>query len=473
MKPPELSKKQGFWAVILGAAALGLLAYRQRKPAKLMSFLDFPEGFVWGAATSAYQVEGGIRNDWSAAGLDAGPAADHYHRYAEDFVHAQNMGHNAHRFSLEWARIEPEPGRFDEHAIAHYRQVLQDLHAKGLTPFVTLWHFTQPEWFARLGGWQREENIASFLAYVRYVVTALQDLVPYWITLNEPIVYAFQAYEEGLWPPFEKERSQALQVARHLLLAHGRAWHLIHELQPDAQVGLVKNMTALAPAQVWSPLSLLATRLQHRLFNEACWQALVTGKLSLKVPRLGEVRIDASEGLKGTLDFIGVNYYTRNLVNGRGELRTRRKARTSELGWEIYPEGLLQMLRHLKPYARKLKVPVYITENGLADAQDAHRSQFLLEHLAVLWQAIQEGIPVKGYFHWSLMDNFEWAEGFTPRFGLMDIARRWRPSAEVYREIARHNGFPLYWLSIKRKLGRKASAAALQHTNQKRITLKE
>jgi len=452
----HLSPKQWAYAGLLGAAALALLLRQQRQPAALPGHLSFPEGFVWGAGTSSYQVEGGISNDWSAAGLDAGEAVQHYQRYAEDFEQAHQMGHNAHRFSLEWARIEPEPGIFDPAAIAHYREVLQSLHDKGLTPFVTLWHFTQPEWFARAGGWAYEANIASFLAYVRYTVSALQDLVPFWVTLNEPLVYAFQAYDEGIWPPFEKDRQGALQVAKHLLLAHGRAWHLIHSLQPEAQVGLVKNMTVMEPVHPWDPLEQLITYKQSQLFNQACWQVLASGKLDLKLPGLERVQIESSEKLKGTLDFVGINYYTRRLVNRQGDLCTRRHAPVSEMDWEIYPQGLLRVLRQLKPYLRKLKVPVYITENGLADAHDTQRSQFLLEHLACLWQAIQEDIPVKGYFHWSLIDNFEWADGFEKKFGLMDAGRTWRPSADVYRQVALRNGFPLPWLSIKRQLGRKA-----------------
>ena len=437
---------------VASAAAAGLALWRRkrRKPAAaepLPDFLTFPEDFVWGAATSSYQVEGGIVNDWSAAGFDAGQAVDHFHRYEEDFDHAHAMGHNAHRFSLEWARIEPVRGQWNQAAIEHYRRVLRSLNARGLTPFVTLWHFTQPVWFAADGGWRNEENIAAFVNYVRFVISELGDLAEFWVTLNEPLVYTFQAYDEGRWPPFVHDRNDALMVARNLLLAHARAYHAIKALNPDAKVGLVKNMVAMDPLYGWHPLSRTLTRIQDELFNEAIWKALTEGSLNIRLPGCRPVSIPDTGELKGALDFMGINYYTRYLIGPTGRLLTRKGATLTDIGWEIYNHGLLRVLTQAAPYARTLGIPIYITENGLADSQDRHRRAYLLHHLHSVWLAVQAGLPVKGYFHWSLIDNFEWADGFGYHFGLMDAERNWRLSARLYQEIIAEGGFPSAWLT--------------------------
>lgn len=436
-------------ALALPAAAAGAMWWLKRsqrqqsrpKPAPAPDFIGFPEDFVWGAATSSYQVEGGIVNDWSAAGFDAGICMDHLHRYPEDFDHAREMGHNAHRFSLEWARIEPEQGKFNAEAIGHYRQVLLSLKARGLTPFVTLWHFTLPIWFAAKGGWTKEENIADFVSYVEHVMRELGDLAEFWITINEPLVYTFQSYDEGRWPPFAHDRNQALLVARHLVLAHARAWRAMHAIRPDIKVGLVKNMTVMDPLQDWHPLSVALTRIQDQLYNEAIWIALSTGELELRLPGCRPIRIEAHEDVKGAIDFIGINYYTRYLVGPTAALMTRKGAPVTDLGWEIYPEGLTRVLQQAAPYAQALNVPIYITENGLADARDAQRKAYLVHHLHAVWAAIAAGVPVKGYFHWSLLDNFEWADGFGYQFGLLDAERNWRPAARLYQRIIQDRGF--------------------------------
>ncbi|PKL77273.1 MAG: glycoside hydrolase family 1 protein [Candidatus Melainabacteria bacterium HGW-Melainabacteria-1] len=435
-------------ATASGLALWWRRSVRKRPPAQaaLPEQLSFPADFVWGAATSSYQVEGGIINDWSAAGLDAGGAVDHFRRYSEDFGHAARMGHNAHRLSLEWSRIEPAPGEWSQAALAHYRQVLRTLRAQGLQPFVTLWHFTQPIWFAQAGGWLNPENIQAYVRYVEQVMQALGAEADYWVTLNEPLVYAFQAYDEGRWPPFGHSRDQALSVASHLLLAHARAYRAIKALVPTAQVGLVKNMTVMDPLYGWDPLSRKLTRIQDWLFNEAIWQALTDGRLQIRLPGCKAIQLDDPELLKGALDFIGINYYTRFLIGPSGRMITRTKAPLTDLGWEIYTAGLLRVIQQAAPYAKALKVPIYITENGLADSSDSQRKAYLVQHLYALWQALEAGLPVKGYFHWSLIDNFEWADGYGYQFGLLDAHRQWRASADLYRDIICRQGFPSAWL---------------------------
>lgn len=420
----------------LGLAPTGALA---RSAVDLPEYL-FPPGFLWGAATASYQVEGGIQNNWSEAGLDAGEAVDHYNRYREDFAQAQNLGLDMYRMSVEWARIEPREGAFDAGALAHYRKMIQNLQSRGIQPMVTLWHFTLPQWFEDKGGWKNPDNIRYFERYADRVASALGPDVYYWNTVNEPLVYAFKSHMEGAWPPFGKDINQALRVVKHLILAHGKAYAMIHKRDPISKVGFAKNITLLQPHWPYNPLDHMQTSLQSYLFNEAFWEATATGKISFNLPGLEPVVIPYSKDLEGSMDFIGINYYTRYMVTAAGGQETLPNVPVSELGWEIYPEGLLQVLRLGNKHAQRLRVPIIITENGTADHEDHIRQAFLVQHVYQIWKAIQEGIPVAGYLHWSLIDNFEWADGYEPKFGLMDKDRKWRDSAKLYRKMIHQNG---------------------------------
>jgi len=418
--------------------ALGL---SQELAPDLPETLSFPAGFHWGTATASYQVEGGISNNWSAAGLDAGAAMQHFERYEADFGLAAEMGNSLYRLSLEWARIEPRPGEFDEAAIAHYREMLKSLQRKGIQPMVTLFHFTLPVWFEEAGGWTQPENIVHYTRYVERMARELGEHTYYWNTINEPLVYAFKSFDEGTWPPFKKDRNLSLRVVKHLILAHAEAYRIVHAQDPLASVGFAKNITLLQPNWPLNPLDQAMTSLQSYLFNEAFWEAIETGQLSFQVPGLEPIVIPYNANLKGSMDFIGVNYYTRYLITATGAQRTLPGVPVTELNWEIYPQGLLHVLRLANRHAQRLQIPIIITENGLADEHDGQRPTFLVQHLYAVWQAIQEGIPVRGYLHWSLLDNFEWADGFEAKFGLLDAQRQWRPSARLYQQISRDNGF--------------------------------
>ncbi|PIQ24996.1 glycoside hydrolase family 1 protein [bacterium (Candidatus Blackallbacteria) CG17_big_fil_post_rev_8_21_14_2_50_48_46] len=395
--------------------------------------LNFPPDFLWGTATSAYQVEGGIQNDWSEAGIDAGQACNHVQRYAEDIEQAAALGTNAFRLSLEWAKLEPEPGVWDSAAEAHYHEVFNQLEASGLTPMVTLFHFTLPLWLARRGGWLNPEILPAFERFAGRIATCFGKYVKYWVSVNEPVVYAFKSYEEGSWPPFQTERRKALQVFLHLLQGHVLAVKQIRRQSPTAQIGIAKNLTLLEPYRPWHPADQAQSRFQNKIFNQAFIEALITGVLKLWVPGAGKISLQLPPSDRGWLDFLGINYYTRFKVNAQGAHLLSPQAVLSDLGWEIYPEGLLKMLRLADQWSGHL--PLYITENGLADASDLQRGPFLLAHLRVLSQALAEGLPIKGYFHWSLLDNFEWADGFEPRFGLLNAERQWRPSARLYQGL--------------------------------------
>ena len=378
-----------------------------------MEKLKFPDGFLWGSATSAYQVEGGIENnDWSQAARQgkvpaAGRACDHYNLYESDFEIAKSLGQNAHRFSIEWARIEPEEGKFDEEAIEHYRQVIGALLERGLEPFVTLWHFTLPIWFAQKGGFENPEAPKIFARYCQHVVNELGDSVKFWVTINEPMVYATNSYWRGQWPPFGKSFFRFIKVVGNLIRSHNIGYEKIKEVSALAQIGVAKNNIYFESGHnpIYQPLStLLAWFWNHRFLN-----------------RISQ-------------NFIGLNYYFHR------RFPRNKNREVSDMGWEIFPEGIFHVLRELKKYGK----PIYITENGLADSKDLKREKFIKDHLGWVWRAIQDDIDVRGYFYWSLLDNFEWAHGFEPRFGLVEIdyqtmARKIRPSAFEYAQICENN----------------------------------
>jgi beta-glucosidase len=416
---------------------------------------SFPPGFLWGTSTAAHQVEGGnTNNDWweweqvpghIKDGTTSGLACDHYRRYPDDFSLLADLGQNAHRFSIEWSRVEPRPGEFDSEQLVHYRGMLESLRDLGLEPVVTLHHFTNPRWLARLGGWARPETARAFERYVERVVREYGQLVRYWITINEPNVYAYYAYLVGEWPPGLRNPRLAFRVVRHMLLAHARAYHVIHKLQPEARVSLSQHLRLFDPDDPIGHWDRVAARLRDWVFNRSALVAVRHGRL---LPPLG--RGERVGSLAATLDYVGVNHYTREhvafdlrnprLLFGR---EVRRPALRSAFGTEIYPEGLYRALRMAAEFG-----PVLVTEHGVADENDALRPEFLRAHVPQLARAVADGVQLLGYLHWSSMDNFEWAEGYRLQFGLIAVdretqARHIKPSAELFARICRSNGATL------------------------------
>jgi beta-glucosidase len=415
--------------------------------------LQFPRGFLWGTATASHQVEGNNRsNDWwewegqpgrIAQGDRSGLACDWWGgRWKEDLDRAAQGGQNAHRLSVEWSRIEPAPGVWDEEALSYYREILGGMAQRSLRPMVTLHHFTNPCWLAERGGWENDETIGRFEAFVRKVASVMADRVDLWCTINEPNVYAFEAYVEGLFPPGKQDLGAAFRVMHNLVRAHARAYHVLHEVAPRSQVGVAHHYRGIQPDSA-SPLDALVARLQSRLFNEAIPRAVWDGKLRL-LP--GVVSIPEA---RGTQDFFGLNNYTTDQVTfdlrRPGELFGRRffsdRAELSPGGFIAdVPQGFFAALR----WARRFGLPIYVTENGIEDAQDRLRPKYLCEHVQKLWQAVNFNWPVRGYFHWTLVDNFEWERGWTQRFGLWALdpqsqERRARPSARLYQRICQEN----------------------------------
>ena len=378
--------------------------------------LIFPEGFYWGASTSSYQVEGGIENnDWAKAGREgrvpkAGESSDHYNRFEEDFDIAKSIGHNSHRLSIEWARIEPEEGKFNEGEIEHYRSVLKVLNDRGLEPFVTLFHFTLPLWLAERGGVHSEEFSKYFARYCEYVVSKLDNECKNWTTINEPLVFAENGWIRGVWPPFKKVRLfKFISVLNILSRAHNDACIKIKNVNTDNKVSIVKDNIYFHAN--WNPINKLLASFMNWFWNR---------RFLSKVYK--------------HCDSIGLNYYFHHQFGGIN------KYEKTDMGWDIYPEGIYYTLLELKRYG----LPVYVAESGIADAKDTKRAQFIRDHLQQCYRAIKDGVDLRGYMYWSLLDNFEWALGYDKRFGLVEIdyetkKRTVRPSAQVYKEICETN----------------------------------
>jgi len=419
--------------------------------------MHFPKGFLWGTATAAHQVEGGNTNnqwyEWETTGpghvfqnQQSGLACDWWGgRYREDFDRAVEMHNNAHRFSVEWSRIEPEPGQFDETALECYAQMVAALHERQLEPMITLHHFTNPLWIEKAGGWTNPETIQHFDRFVRRVVQALGNNVKFWCTINEPMVYATQSYLLGRFPPGRHDLGQTMRVVEHMLRAHALVYRGIKEIQPNAQVGFAKHQISLKPrfpAWVNTP----ARNYVRNFFNYAFVEALMSGVLRLPTRK---IRVP---DVRDTLDWIGLNYYYRfvvsfNLLMPRSLFLQQTRPRDGIQGpgdtGEIWPEGLFE---HIEWLCKTTGKPLYITENGVPDPDDSLRPLHLIRSLRSVWQAINHNYPVKGYFVWTLLDNFEWAEGYDPRFkfGLYacDPAsqeRTKRRSADLYGEICAAN----------------------------------
>lgn len=396
----------------------------------------FPNGFFWGAATASYQVEGWNENtDWAKAGKQgrvplAGRLADHYHRYEEDFDIAKKLGHNAHRLSIEWSRIEPREGYFDEVEIEHYRKVIKALRKRKIEPFVTLWHFTLPLWFSETGGFERKDSPEIFARYCAVVAKALQTEIHYFSTMNEPNVFGSNGWLRGSWPPFKRfaitdlvsitnsgrtfeSRAEKgfkpfflyLRVMKNLAKAHNAAYDSMKAVAPDVQIGVVKHVIYFHAN--WNPWN----KLKAAIANYS-WTSIYMNRTHKKC------------------DYIGLNYYFHKKF---GDQATYLK---TDMDWDIYPEGIYGSLALLWKY----KKPLYVTEAGIADREDVHRADYIERQIKAVERAITDGIDVRSHLYWSLIDNYEWALGTEKCFGLVAVnyetlERTIRPSAWHYKKL--------------------------------------
>jgi beta-glucosidase len=421
----------------------------------LKTSIHFPAGFLWGTATASHQVEGGNTNNnwyqWETMGgkikegHTSGLACNWWGgKWKDDLDRAAETGQNSHRMSVEWSRIQPTPDRWDEDALDHYRQIIRGMLDRKLVPMVTLHHFTDPLWLSEMGGWETDAVVPLFEAFVKKVVEALKDYVTLWVTINEPNVYIWGGYMGAGFPPGKNDMNLGLQVMANMLRGHAAAYRAIHAIQPEARVGFALNYRDLQPARPGFPPDQWMANIQSQIYNNTFAGAIKTGKLDAVFKKV------AIPDAKGTQDYLGVNYYSGDLVkfdlSAAGEMFGKRLtppgAEMSETGFIAnVPEGIFRAL----DWARQFDVPLMVSENGVEDSDDHLRPHYLVEHLEQVWRATNYNYRVEGYFHWSLVDNFEWERGWTQRFGLWGLdlntqARIRRPSASLYEAICRENG---------------------------------
>jgi beta-glucosidase len=408
--------------------------------------LKFPAAFLWGTATSPTQVEGQIENEWTHfTAQDGGNcriACDHYHRYPEDVEWMSKLGVNAYRFGIEWSRLQSAPfAPLNQKEMERYVHLLDCLKAKGITPMVVLHHFSNPPWINAIGGWTNAAAIPAFVDYVGKLVAALKERVYLWNTFNEPDTYACVAYLLGGFPPQRKWKlGQFRKVIAHMARAHAQASCVIQD-KGDAgrkpEVGIAKNWTFFHAYKKYSPWDRTTAFACHYTFNKFVLDAFLGG------------------GRRRASTFIGLNYYGRVRFHHFRAMIPASGAPVKTLNdfgfvcddmVERYPEGMVKILSYLH---RKFKLPLFITEHGAASNDEKFRERDLYENLSALYRAIAGGVDVRGFFYWSLLDNFEWQFGYTKKFGLLAVdfadeklPRSMKPMAAAYSKICRDNSIP-------------------------------
>ena len=402
-----------------------------------MTHIDL-SGLLIGTSTAAVQIEGGDEgNQWHAFAQEPGrildgttptPATDHWERWREDTALMADLGLQISRLGLEWSRIEPEPGRINARAVDRYREELGALRDAGIRPLVTLHHFSHPLWFDARGGWLADNAADVFVGHAARMVDLFGDLVDEWVTINEPNVYATQGFLFGEFPPARRGAWADIRRVIHAMArAHCLAYERIHERQPHATVTLAHHLRGFDPRDQRNPVHRALARANAYLFQEAMTDAFLGGRF----PRvLGAQPNDVNPGR--FYDVLGINYYTRTAVSRVADGRFPDVA-VSDLDWEIYPQGLVEVSGWLHD---RYPGPIWITENGTADTSDAFRPRFIADHLAAM---ADSDLPFERYYHWCFVDNWEWAEGHTARFGLVDLdletmERRVRPSGWMLQQ---------------------------------------
>ena len=400
----------------------------------------FPKNFMWGTATAAHQVEGNNQNnnwyEWENLHKKdnisrihnndkSGRASNHWELYKQDIELMKDLGVGYYRFSVEWSKIEPKKGIINYEALEHYKKLCNKLIDSGLTPVITLHHFTHPIWFERLGAFEKEENINHFIKFSEIVFNYLAELVPIWCTINEPAVFVSQGYFNGVFPPGKKDPLLAGHVMKNLLNAHVKVYHHLKSLPrgKDKQIGLVKNITQFDPLRRWHVLDWYFSKKLNDVFTNSAITFLSEGIFRFYLPGMANINFVNKNAIKA-LDFIGLNYYSRMHTKGHFnsslpftfELRKDKDIQT-DMPYAIYPEGFYRAIKSIS----QINAPIIITENGIADEDDSHRDLFINRYLYALSKSINDGYDVRGYFYWTLMDNFEWAEGYKMKFGLYEV----------------------------------------------------
>ncbi len=385
-----------------------------------MSFM-LKDDMQLGVASAATQIEGGNRQnswyEWYANGhikdgSDPSVANMHYERFAEDAQIMHDMGIKHYRLGIEWARLEPERGVFNEAGFRHYREELLLLRQLGIEPLLTIHHFTNPLWFENMGAFENRASVGIFLDFVKKVTEEFGDIVAEYITINEPNVYAVFGFFFGDWPPGKKSFGATIRVLNNMCECHIKAYELIHSVRrgmgrEDTKVSYAHHMRVFDPKSKANLWHRICTSLMRRVFQVSISKSFLTGRACFPLRGV--------KGKKGLYcDFHAVNYYSRSAVAGFRE-EYFNGVPVNDLGWEIYPWGIVQNSRELYKLAQ---LPVYITENGTCDNADSYRRRYIYEHLKALSES---ELPVKRYYHWCFTDNFEWLEGFSARFGLVYV----------------------------------------------------
>ncbi len=406
-----------------------------------------PPNLMMGAATAAAQIEGGrVDHNWGELsrkglirdGSDITRAGNHWENWRQDIDIAAAMGITTYRFSVEWARIEPEEGKIDRKAIGHYRDEILYMKECGIVPLLTLHHFSNPQWFEKAGAFAKAKNAGRFLKFTGLIIREFGDLVSDYVTFNEPNVYALMGYLGGGFPPRVFDPIRWSRVLSVMCACHILAYRKIHRMREamgygDTKVGIALHMRAFAPEHRRIPHENHTVMLDRWLFQDAPARAFLNGDFHYPVSNLGKFKKDIY------CDYLGINYYTRSHVRIPGEDRTRPLDPKTDFGWEIYPMGLEECMRELYAICPR---PIWITENGVCDEYDNFRCLFLYEQLQIL---ARTSLPVERYYHWSLLDNFEWLDGESRRFGLVHVdfetdVRKVKKSGFFYQEIIRSRG---------------------------------
>lgn len=416
----------------------------------------FPKGFLWGASTASHQVEGGNYNQWTVWELEnakrlaatarerlswlpswqrveararnpenyiSGSGVEHYQRYKEDLALVKKLNLNAFRFGIEWSRVEPLPGQWSEEALQHYREYIAEMLRLGIEPVLNIWHWTMPVWFTDLGGFEKRKNLKYFARFVEKICQELPfKELKMVLTLNEPNVYASFGYATGEWPPGDRNVFRFLKVYYNLMLAHKQVYRILKKANPNLQVGLAGQFANIQAKRPQNIFDMVATRWMRYFWNWWFYNRL-----------------------RKYMDFVGFNYYFtdyyrwgdyKHIKNRELFHRDNPNQPKNDLGWYMEPEGVYPLIVRAWAHYKK---PIIITENGLADERDEHRRWWLEQTVVAMERAISEGIDVIGYLHWSLLDNFEWAYGWWPKFGLISVDRKTmkrtiRPSAQFLAE---------------------------------------
>lgn len=433
-------------AVILVVVWFGLCAYLSLTHPRVTFTAEelarpaapLPKGFLWGTATSAHQIEGGNTNDWTRfeaqpgtieGGETSAVAAGHWERMAEDVALMKAIRANAYRFSIEWSRLEPQEGAWNEAAWTRYQGLVRQLREAGITPAVTLLHFTLPLWMADRGGIAAPDFPERFGRFAAEAGRRLGPGVDLWITVNEPNVQMYLGYVAGTMPPQKKSEPEALQAFVGLLRGHAAAAKALRAADPDARIGVANNLMLLEPRSRLRLGDWLGASLADSFWNWSFADALRDGRLRVRLTRASiDERLD---DLAGSVDFFGLNYYFRYFVRlapGTKELLVMEPGPglQSELGGnpppgDTPPEALYLLI---KESWKRYNLPIYVTEGGIADSSGTHRGALIRGQVEAVQRARAEGVPVEGYFHWSLLDNFEWDKGYRPRFGLYRVDRQ-------------------------------------------------